>query len=244
MDSRTTAGDGFGGEPVGEVVEVGGVSLEGADLVGRDAGDVVVGVDIDGGGVGVDDGEQGGINNFARFHGLGLAGVGEWPRAAASREGNRGHAVSPPGSSRRPLTEGSDVTNDGVTASRAKLTCGQKRTKETTAGRLAAASSRIPPTQGEEAPQFTSVGERSKTARKVNLALQRTRPRAAFSPSSLLGGPWPGPLSFGVSPRSRSERLRGAYRHELARGYRIGYTRRCRRVRGDRPASVAFEHVR
>ena len=44
-------------QPVGQGGEVGGVGAEGADRSARsaDAGDVVVGVDVDGGGVGVDD---------------------------------------------------------------------------------------------------------------------------------------------------------------------------------------------
>src|SRR4051794_1647899 len=36
------------------------------------------------------------------------------------------------------------------------------------------------------------------TESSPNLALQRTTPRTAFSPSAKLAGPWPGPLSLGV----------------------------------------------
>ena len=116
------------------------------------------------------------------------------PRA---ERGTGQEVVSPTGPTRHRVDRVPRVTNDEATASRAKLTCGQRAPGQ----RRPEDSRRHRQSYREPRPQqppFTSVGGRSMTARRVNLALQRTRPRPALSLESSLIGPWPGPLSFVV----------------------------------------------
>ena len=96
MDSSTTVATPSRANQSARSARSAEVGPEGADLVGADAGDVVVGVDVDGRGVGVDD-RQGrvGVLVLSATHGEGSVG---WVcRAAASREGVRGRCSLPDG---------------------------------------------------------------------------------------------------------------------------------------------------
>ena len=179
-------------EPIGQGGEVGRVGAEGADLLGSDAGDVVIGVDVDARGVGVDDRQgRGGIGGLAATHGEGSGGLGAVPSRAERGPGT----MQSPRRDRREaeFDTASRVTNDGATASRAKLTCGQRAPGKRRPGdsRRRAPAYRA----GRVEPPRSSPGLGSRRRRRYELTSRCSGPRphgAVRRRGSRWW--WPGPL--------------------------------------------------
>jgi hypothetical protein len=70
--------------------------------------------------------------------------------------------------------------SDGATTSRAKLTFGRRAPGKERPWTRDGLPQRTASRGLGHGPPFTSVGERPKAARRVNLALQRTRPAATL----------------------------------------------------------------